>query len=351
MMATPLSPALSSALALEVALPVRPVQPVSANLGQPATTGPEIPQPPAQTDAIAQAVQTASTGQSGLGALLADLTAVLQSPNLPPAVQAAAAQVLGFQLPIDPPPTAEDLRQAFLQSGLFLEAQLANNADEADGDLKAALLTLAQTLEAWTGGATGGGAKASSTLSPPYGGGPTQGQKPAQAGLTQDTSPDLAAARLMKETSGALLRQVLMQAASTASSPRATASEKGAQWLFEIPLATPQGPAVAQFEIDRDGKKKSDEDEDEAEATWRVKFSLDLDQMGPVHAKISLSGGTARVALWAENSETLKALTEHQDDLSQDLMDDALTPEVRVMPGAPAAATPPRVGRFMDRSV
>ena len=85
------------------------------------------------------------------------------------------------------------------------------------------------------------------------------------------------------------------------SIPRARASIPAApRWNFEIPFATPQGTAMAQFEISRDGGGNEVE---AAKRVWRARFSLDVEPAGPVHALVSLSrrqdlgadvGGAAR---------------------------------------------------------
>ena len=87
----------------------------------------------------------------------------------------------------------------------------------------------------------------------------------------------------------------------TASIPRARGSIPTApRWNFEIPFATPQGTAMAQFEISRDGGGNEVE---AAKRVWRARFSLDVEPAGPVHALVSLDrrqdlgadvGGAAR---------------------------------------------------------
>ena len=57
------------------------------------------------------------------------------------------------------------------------------------------------------------------------------------------------------------------------------------RWNFEIPFATPQGTAMAQFEISRDG---GEQEVEAAKRVWRARFSLDVEPAGPVHALISL---------------------------------------------------------------
>jgi len=303
-------------------------------------------------------VASAAGSQAGLSGLLADLTSALQSPGLPADVQAAAAQILGAQLALDPPPTAGDLQQAVAQSGLFLEAQLVQGGAPPAGDLKAALLNLIDALETSTGPAASVGlASTGATLPPPYAGAALQGQPPATPLLMPEAALEMIAALLSKEAKAALSRQVLMQAASLPKSAQTSSAQtssaqgspqrSGASWLFELLFAAPDGPAVGQFEIDRDGDPPQDGAPD---PVWRVRFSLDFAPIGPIHARISLSGGQAHVALWAENDETRSLLDAQQADLADALLDDELIAQVAVFQGQPNVAPAP-VGHFMNRAV
>lgn len=296
--------------------------------------------------ALDAAVQTAAGRQSGLAPLLANLEIALQTPGLPPPVLTAAAQVLGLQLPLDPAPTASDLRQALTQSGLFLEALTASSDTAAGPDLKAALLALGQALESWLAGG-GQGTPTARPPAPPYAGGPVRGQAPAAASLPPGASAETVGGKLLQQTSGAIARQVLLQAASLPGQPRAADQAQSPQWLFEIPLATPQGAAVAQFEITRDGGRGGD---DEDPPVWRTRFSLHLEPMGPVHAQIALRGDHVHVSLWAENAETAGQLAMQSADLSNALRDDDLHATVSVAPGAPTVAPPP-AGRLVDKAL
>ncbi len=323
--------------------------PATATAGASAAPTAARPAPAAAPSALQTAVASAAGSQAGLAGLLANLERALQSPALPTQVQTAATQILDAQLTLDPPPTAQDLQQAVAQSGLFLEAQLAQTGAPPDGDLKAALLSLAATLEPLIGAdvpATTGAGPA-----PPYAGAPLQGQPPAPPLLAPEAALELVAALLSKDAKGALSRQVLMQTASlpksTQLSAQGSAQKPGASWLFELLFAAPGGPAVAQFEIDRDGEPPHDGAPD---PIWRVRFSLDFAPIGPIHARISLSGGQAHVALWAENDDTRSLLDAHQAELADALLEDELTAQVAVFHGRPNVAAAP-AGQFMNRAV
>jgi len=142
-----------------------------------------------------------------------------------------------------------------------------------------------------------------------------------------------------------------MQAASLAKSAQTSSVQSAAQrpsasWLFELLFAAPDGPAVGQFEIDRDGEPPRDGAPD---PIWRVRFSLDFAPIGPIHARISLSGGQAHVALWAENDDTRSMLDAHQADLAEALREDDVIAQVAVLQGRPNVTA--AAGQFMNRAV
>src|SRR5262245_45906866 len=118
---------------------------------------------------------------------------------------------------------------------------------------------------------------------PPYGGAPTTAQPPASAAVTADDAPRAIGERLLGDTDAALARQTLLQAASLPDD-RTQTQRDSVRWVFEVPFATPQGTAVAQFEIARDGRGGSAREAQQP--AWRARFTLDVEPIGPVHAQI-----------------------------------------------------------------
>ena len=101
-----------------------------------------------------------------------------------------------------------------------------------------------------------------------------------------DAAPREIADRLIAQTDGALARQTLLQVASLPDRPEMPRADAGQRWNFEVPFATPQGTAIAQFEVSRDARMPKS---DPQQRTWRARFSLDVEPMGPVHASIALA--------------------------------------------------------------
>jgi hypothetical protein len=322
--------------------------------GVPVSVSQSANSPPAPaTESIADAVQAAASRQGGLGPLLADLEQAVKTEALPQPLAAVATRLLEARLPYADV-SAAALRQALTRSGLFLEAALAagapSDATLAGLDLKAALVVLRQMLKAWLESApqaTAAGATAPANAPPPpYRGAPPSAQPAALASLSAYAPPEAVAQRLLGETAAALARHTLLQVASLPESDAGSqASAHAAQWAFEIPLALGQGSAIAQFEITRDGRAATD-----APFTWRVRFSLNVEPLGPVHALIALAGERAAVTLWAEREASAAHLRANGGTLADALRAAALDPrDIQFRVGAPAAP-PPAAGRFLDRA-
>jgi hypothetical protein len=183
---------------------------------------------------------------------------------------------------------------------------------------------------------------------PPYRGAPLTAQASAASSLASDAAPREIADKLIAETDGALARQTLLQIASLPDQPDLPRTDTTQRWSFEIPFATPQGTSIAQFEVSRDACAPH---ADPQARTWRARFSLDVEPMGPVHALVALSGARTSVTLWAERPATATRLTESAPMLSDALRAAELEPaEFQLRVGAPAVLRQAAPGRFMDRA-
>jgi hypothetical protein len=156
---------------------------------------------------------------------------------------------------------------------------------------------------------------------------------------------------LLENTDAAIARQTLLQVASLPAGGDAGGSRADAsapRWNFEIPFATAQGTAMAQFEISRDG---GGNEADTAKRVWRARFSLDVEPAGPVHALISLSGERTSVRMWAERPATAAQLRAGAAELSQALSQAELRPgDIVIRAGTPPQVKPARAGHFLDRA-
>jgi Flagellar hook-length control protein FliK len=186
---------------------------------------------------------------------------------------------------------------------------------------------------------------------PPFRGALPSAQPVATASIVPDAPLPSIARRLLDETDAAIARQTLLQVASL---PDRTDGANGRidpstpRWNFEIPFATPQGTAMAQFEIARDGGGR---EAAAARPVWQARFSLDVEPAGPVHALVTLSGERASVRMWAERPATAAQLRADAGELSQALSAAELQPgDIVIRDGAPPQPAPAKAGHFLDRA-
>jgi hypothetical protein len=191
------------------------------------------------------------------------------------------------------------------------------------------------------------------TPPPPIRGALPSAQPIASPTIAPHAPLEATAHHLLDDTDAAIARQTLLQVASLpdridTSAPKADMNVP--RWNFEIPFATPQGTAMAQFEISRDG---GHEEVEAAKRVWRARFSLDVEPAGPVHALISLMGEKTSVRIWAERQATAEQLRAGSSELSQALSRAELQPgDIVIRDGAPTQAEPAaRAGHFLDRAL
>lgn len=189
------------------------------------------------------------------------------------------------------------------------------------------------------------------TPPPPFRGALPSAQPVAAPSIASAAPLATAAHHLLSDTDAAIARQTLLQVASLpdrADIAGIRIDPAAPRWNFEIPFATPQGTAMAQFEISRDGGGNEVE---AAKRVWRARFSLDVEPAGPVHALVSLIGDRTSVRMWAERPATAAQLRAGAAQLSQALSRAELLPgDIVIREGAPLQPTSARAGHFVDRA-
>lgn len=297
-------------------------------------------------------------------AIATNAIATAQAASSPPQAAAEAAQA--------PLPEAEIAQSPQMQRNAnVVAAVLANMVDAPQAalprtmsaGLAASLLhEVTQNLPRMTGNVPGSNkavpdshvfeaAARTTTTPPPFRGALPSPQAVASPSLTPDTPLAATVHRLLDDTDAAIARQTLLQVASLPDRVDASGHRidpTAPQWNFEIPFATPQGTAMAQFEISRDG---GNETPDPAKRAWRARFTLNVEPSGPVHALITLNGDKTFVRMWAERPATAQQLRAGIGELNQALTKAELKPgDIVVRDGTPPQAAPARTGHFLDRA-
>jgi hypothetical protein len=190
------------------------------------------------------------------------------------------------------------------------------------------------------------------TPPPPFRGALPSAQPIASASVVPGAPLSTAVHHLTSDTDAALARQTLLQVASLPDrvDPGGNRIDPSVpRWHFEIPFATPQGTAMAQFEISRDG---GGHEAEPAKRSWQARFSLNIEPAGPVHALVSLSGERTSVRMWAERPQTAAELRAGASELTRALSQAELVPgDIVIREGTPPQASPAKAGHFLDRAL
>lgn len=306
---------------------------------------------------------TLETAAPPTQAVATNAVATAQAASSPPQVAGEAVQATLPEAELTQPPEMQ--RNANVVAAVLadtIDAPQAALPRTVSAGLAASLLQeVTQNLPRTTGNVPGATkavpdghvfeAAARMTTPPPFRGALPSPQAVASPSLAPNTPLAATVHRLLDDTDAAIARQTLLQVASlpdrvSASGHRIDPSVP--QWNFEIPFATAQGTAMAQFEISRDG---GNDQPDPAKRAWRARFTLNVEPSGPVHALITLNGDKTFVRMWAERPATAQQLRAGIGELNQALTKAELKPgDIVVRDGTPPQAPPARAGHFLDRA-
>lgn len=285
------------------------------------------PQGNAQTAAnpavISQALRNTLPQQAPLPPLLSNLALIAKNSgaNFSPGVTASPAQGIAPPLPqplvelvrtvVDRLPrsetitTGDGLKQAVAQSGLFMEAKLAqvlqqpvtNNATPPI-DFKGGLLSLLLTLLNFTKGV--------SQPVPQPNAPPTQNTQhaptSAQATLHQHMNLQQALSELLRSVEKGLARLQLSQLVSSAPD-----DDGKRAWVMELPLRSNDHIDLIQLRIEK-GKNQG---QSKKAVMWTVTLTLELAGLGPVQARVTLADKTVSTHFWAEQAHTTEFIQQH----------------------------------------
>lgn len=337
---------------------------IPAEAGRPTTSPPISPRA-----AVGPTLGAALMRQDSLAPLFANLRGLAEGTvalTLPKPLLGAIDQVLRQAFPADRLiMTGPRLQDALRGSGLFMEARAAaGQAPSPQGDLKAGLLALRETLLPIIDSLSPQPPAALSdrpsilpepapdspaATAPPRRDGPLASQPMAEPTLSPGEKPLAIASTLLDQADAALDRIKLSQYASLPlDAQRLDPSQPQPQrWLTEIPLAFQHGTAILPLQVEKDPPRR--EAQGVSPPLWRIRFALDVEPMGPLQGVVTLQGREVGVTLWAEREETSKLLRGAAPGLETALHDaDFATGAVDIHTGQPRVAQP-TAGQFLDR--
>ncbi|MCF6254847.1 MAG: flagellar hook-length control protein FliK [Gammaproteobacteria bacterium] len=270
---------------------------------------------------IAQALRTILPQQAPLPLLLNNLALIVKdhtanlSPGIiPPTTQRIAplpqplielVRAVVDRLPDNRSVSSGDgLKQAVAQSGLFMEARLAQILQQPTSgtttppiDFKGGLLSLLLTLLNF-----------SKNMPPPSPTNtvPTQTlphiQTGMQTALNQQMNLQQVLAELLRNVGSGLARLQLSQLVSSA------ADEEGKRaWIMEIPVRSGEHIDLIQLRIEKEKNQRSPK----KPALWTVTLALELRGLGSVQARVTFADNIVSTHFWAEHASTTELINQH----------------------------------------
>ncbi|MFA5626772.1 MAG: flagellar hook-length control protein FliK [Thiohalomonadaceae bacterium] len=202
--------------------------------------------------------------------------------------------------------TADGLRQAISQSGLFLEARLAQgDTSTLSQDFRASLLRLLSLVKG------------------------QQAPAPAATQATSNPQPTLnqtAMLELGQQLEGALARLKVNQLQTW----QAQQTSNDPAWLLELPVRHGNEFDVLRMRIQRD----SNNGQDKGKPAWSVRLHFDSEKYGPVDSIITLLAGKVGVSFWAGQADTAARFQQHLEALRSQMQQAGLEVEhLRSMTG------------------
>jgi hypothetical protein len=152
---------------------------------------------------------------------------------------------------------------------------------------------------------------------------------------------------VLKDTEAALDRLSISQFASLPSPAELQTAQSHNRWFIELPMALEGRTVMLPLEIeeDRNGARP-----DAAQGRlWRIRFALDVEPMGPVHAMVTMQGKLIGVFVWAEREATSQLVRSFAPDLEAALLgSDFERADIEVTTGQPQRRAP-MAGQYLDR--
>ena len=262
--------------------PEPPVQQLKQPLQPPpALTGVVKPDTAAtQMRSAPQAAPLTATTATTTNILQSVITTLMQGQD-GAKISQAISRILSFQIVPAENLSAERLRLAFENSGLFLESTLASGGQPIN-DMKRSILELLLRIRPLL---------TTAQL--------TQQPVPSQA-IDRGMDPIVFLTELVSQAEGSLARILFNQLSSLPGD-----NNNQQLWQFELPFRHGEKCDSFRVQIERETKRNG---KGKREDRWSVKLDIELEPSGPIHARLVLIGEEISSRFTAEHAETAARL-------------------------------------------
>jgi len=210
---------------------------------------------------------------------------LINNKRLPTALKQLAQEILNSSPQLQQIDD-EQVKKSLSQSGLFLEAKLAQN--KLQPDLKSLLLKFQQILKQEIDD--------------------SQQAKPASNQL-------YLIKELLKKTEGSLAKIILNQLASL---PKDEGNRQ--TWILDIPFFNQQQADNLRLEINHKSQSNNEEEEN-----WTVNLTLTPPGLATIHCKISYSHQSINTVFFSDDPFAVDKINQHLDDLKKQFEKSGLT--------------------------
>ncbi|MCF6251161.1 MAG: flagellar hook-length control protein FliK [Methylococcaceae bacterium] len=222
-----------------------------------------------------------------LNQIIKNLNAINNNKNIPDTLKQLAKEILDSLPQQQSLNNSRQLKHAISNSGLFLEAKIAqyakNNNLNLTADFKILLLKFQHGLK-------------------------------HQLKLKLEKNEESSEINLLKEmqqkTENTLARMILNQLASLPKEENLRQV-----WILDLPFLHKDNAESVKIEIDRDQQN----DNDEKQQNWTVSITVTPPKSGTIHCKISCFDKTVNTRFWSDNPETVAKISTHLDYLKVQL--------------------------------
>lgn len=252
-----------------------------------ADAAPQPAMPPAPPPSLAELLSSAAPAESAKPAL-----GTQTAQSAPPTKVPQLLQALLEQLPtVEQLSTADGLRNALRESGLLLQARLAQGDSSAlEHDLQSALLRLSAAVADELAALPATTAQANSAG--------THTEALQHLGQTLQ--------QMAQQIDGALAHLKVQQLHTlTARNDTTTV------WLFDVPMRQGAELDVLQLRVQREARNKGDG----AAPTWSVRLHFDMPRYGAIDSVVNLNGSKIGVMFWSDTATTAELLQQHMERL------------------------------------
>ncbi len=241
---------------------------------------------------IKQLYPTQQPPSEFINQLLDKLPAINKNENIPDALKRLAREILN-STPQIKDVNPKQLKKLFSQSGLFLEANLAQMAasTKPEIDFKGLLLKFQQAVK--------------------------QQLEIKEEAKAQSTDVSLLK-EMQQKSESSLAKTILNQFASL---PRDDATRN--VWVLDLPFLNKGSAETVRVEIDREQRR---EDDNEDAENWTVNVTITPQEHETIHCKISCYDQTIHTLFWSDNETVVNEIDQHLDYLKSQLKKAGLNP-------------------------